>query len=901
MHEWSESLRTRLRGLRLDPAREAEIIEELSEHLDQHYQEFRNAGLDHAAAVAAAEQELLDADTLAAYMRPLRQANVPARLTPGTPRHRVFSDLGQDLRLAVRMLRKQAGLTTAVVLTLALGVGATGAIFALVDKVLLRDLPFPEPAGLVTLTERTDVSPTAGVSPLNLRDWQRRNQSFDELAGYIPSVGAMVMRGEDGPENVSRQWVTEGVFRALGVAPVVGRTFIPEDDRPQSRVAVLAETYWRNRFEADPNIVGQSVQLDGQAFTIVGVIPQEAQVIGRSDLWALISIQDAPDNARAAYFLTAIGRLKSDVSLDAAQSELSGIAASLAREYPATNEGRAVALRPLRETVLGTDLRRTSLLFLGVVGFVLAMCFANIANLLLTRTAARSQELSIRAALGADRGRLLRQFWTENFVLSLLGGIAGLAIAGVLLRVAPSLLPTSLLPPGIALVFDARIILFCGVAASVAGMLLSLLSMSQVVDLASASRNDTAGSRSVTDRSSRTRELLVVGQVATAVALLYCAGLLSRTLLELQNVDPGYRADSVLTAYVDPHSRIYPTRESLVQFFDDVDTEVENLPTVANAAWATVLPFGDSLMGDRFIEIAGQPAPTPTQRPISSFAVVSGNYFRTLEMPLLAGRTFEIQDSLTAVPVCIVNEAFARLHLSGREPLGERVSRWLTDAADGQPSVCEVVGVAGNLRGAPDETSPMPQLYVPVTQLPVGDIFLIARPELGDAEALAPSVRAAVGRIDREQMVGVRNIRTLSMIGDEATAAYRFRATLVVVFGALALVLAMIGLFGVLAYSVQRRWREFGVRKALGASARDMMTLIARGALRIIAPGILVGGLAALVIGPLLGAMLFGVRPTDPVTLIIVLVVLTLTAAAAVALPAWRAAQMDPAGALRSE
>lgn len=899
MRDWADLLRARLRGLRLDPAREAEIVEELSQHLELHYQEFRDAGLDHDAAVAAAERELLDADTLSQYMRPLRQANTPPPLPPGAPRRRFFADIAQDLRLAGRMLRKQAGLTAAVVLTLALGVGATGAIFALVDKVLLRDLPFADPASLVTVVERTDASDAAGVSPVNLRDWHRRNRSFDELAGYIPFVGAMVMRGPDGPESVSRQWATDGVFRALGVVPLVGRTFLPEDDRAQARVAVLSEAYWRNRFAADPDIVGQSVQLDGQAFTVIGVVPAEAQVLGRTDLWALMPIQGMSDGARAAYFLRAVGRLKTGVTIEDARNDLSAIAASLAREYPATNQGRGVALRPLRDTVLGTDLRRTSMLFLGVVGFVLVMCFANVANLLLTRTAARSQELSIRAALGADRGRLLRQFWTENFVLSLLGGVVGLLVAGALLRAAPSLLPVALLPPGVSLAFDARIIVFCGLAAMLAGMLLSVLSMSQVVDLATPSRS-TAGTR-ITDRSSRTRELLVVGQVATAVALLYCAGLLSRTLFELQDVDPGYRADSVLTALVDPHSRVYPTPERLLQFYDEVDAEVESLPGVAIAAWTTLLPFGESQMTDRFIEVGGEPAPSPTQRPITSFAAASGDFFRALDLPLLAGRPFDQRDSLSGVRVCIVNEAFARFHFAGREPIGERVSRWLTDAPDGEPSVCEVVGVAGNLRSAPDETSAPPQLYVPISQLPAGDVYLLVRPASGDAGALASSVRAAVARVDREQIVGYRNVRTLSMIGDEATAAYRFRATLVVVFGALALALAMIGLFGVLAYSVQQRWREFGVRKALGASARDMTVLIARGAMRIIAPGIVVGTIAALVIGQMLGAMLFGVRPLDPVTLAVVLGALAVTVAASVALPAWRAARTDPAGALRSE
>lgn len=899
MPDWKAPLHARLAGLRLDPTREAEIVEELSQHLDQRFQDLLAEGHPPATAMELAERELLDADTLADYMRPLRQTNRPEPIAPGAPRARWLADLGQDLRLAGRMLRKQAGLTAAAVLTLALGIGATGAIFSLVDTVLLRDLPFPEPARLMTISERTEASPKSAVSPLNLTDWKRRNRSFEEIGGFMPFVGAMVMSGADGPETVPRQWVTEGVFRALGVNAIVGRTFLPDDDRAQLRVVVLAESYWRNRFNADPAVIGQGIRLDGQDFTIVGVVPHEAQVLGRTSLWAMIAIQDAPAGARRAYMFNTIARLLPGVSMNAARDDLTGIAADLAREFPETNEGRGIALEPLRDAVLGADLRQSSLLFLGIVGLVLLICFANIANLLLTRTAARGHELAIRAALGADRGRLLRQFWTENLVLSLLGGFAGLVVAGALLHIAPLVIPTALLPAGIVLSLDARIVVFCGAAAVVVGILFSLASASQVVALSSR-QHDAAGSR-VTDRSSMTRELLVVGQIATAVALLYSAGLLSRTLLALDDVDPGYQADSVLSLLVDPHSRIYPTPEALLQFYGDVEADIEGLSSVAGAAWTSTLPLGTTQTGPRFFEVVGEPAPTPAQRPVTQFHTVSGDYFRTLGQPLLTGRTFDARDAADGVPVCIVNEAFAQTYLAGRPAVGERISRWLSDTAGVEPAVCEIVGVAGNTRTEPDEIGTAPQMYVPLTQFTPGDIYLLVRPVTGDAQALTGSVRAAIGRIDREQLVGVRHFMTLDAVGREATAAYRFRATLVVTFGALALVLAVVGLFGILAYSVQRRWREYGVRKALGASARDVGVLITRSAIRLVVPGVIVGAVVALAIGQLLGALLFGVRPFDPTTLLLVLVVLAMTAAISIVSPALRAARIDPAGALRSE
>lgn len=897
MPDWTQPLRARLGKLRIDPAREAEIVEELAQHLDQRYEDLLSGGLDHDAAMALLSQELRDAENLAESMQPLRQAHAPTATPVGGPRRSFFADLRQDLGLAVRMLRKQAGLTTAVVATLALGIGANGAIFALVDTVLLRELPFPSSGRLVSIAELTETSPASLVSPANLKDWSERASSFDSIAGFVPDVGAMVLSGPDGAENVPRQWVTAGVFSTLGVTPVVGRTFVAADDSPESRLAVLAEAYWRTRFDADPDIVGQSVRLDGETYTIIGVMPHEAELLGATSIWALMPIQQLPEGVRGAYFLETVARLKPGVSSDTARAEMASIAADLAREYPATNEGRGVAIEPLRDAVLGTDLRRTSLLFLGVVGFVLLICFANIANLLLTRTAARGSELAIRSVLGADRKRLLLQFGTENVVLSALGGFAGLLVAAALLRVAPLVIPEGLLPPGIALEFDARIAVFCAAAAVVVGLLFSMASASQVVQLASS--RGTLGSRTVTDRSSRTRELLVVGQIATAIVLLYSAGLLSRTLLELDDVDPGYSEDSVLTMLVDPLGESYPSPELLLQFYGAVEDEIEALPGVASVAWTSALPL--SAPGTGFFEADGDPAAAPSPRPTAEVRTVSGTYFRTFEVPLAAGRPFDERDTRDVPPACIVNEALARDHVRDASPLGRTLSLWRTEAADAERFVCTIVGVAANTRSAPDQAEQHAQVYLAFTQRPDDDIYLAVRPTSGRAEALTPSIRAAIGRVDREQLVGMRDVMTLEAIGRDATAQYRFRATLVLAFAALALSLAMVGLFGVLAYTVQRGWRDYGVRLALGAKAGDVVSLITRNAARLIAPGAFIGTALALAAGPLLGAMLFGVQPFDLTTLVVVFSVLALTAAASIAGPALRATRVDPANALRNE
>lgn len=900
MPDWSREIEERLNTLQISPGREAEIVEELSAHLEQRYAELRNQGIDEPEAAAVVREELRADPELAERLRPLRQANVSPPVAPGAPRRELLADFWQDLRLATRMLRKQSALTVMVVLTLAIGIGANGALFALVDRVLLRDLPLPDPDRLVAIWERTETTPRGRVSPLNLHDWIQRNESFDAIGGFIPNTGSMVMSGPGGAETVPRQWVTAGIFDALGVTPIAGRTFNAADDAGGVNVAVLSEAYWRARFAGDPSIVGQSIRFDGEPFTIVGVVPQQAELLAPVSMWASRRIEGLPERVRGNYEVHTVGRLKPGVSLEAARDDLARIAVDLAREYPATNEGRGVALQPLRDVVLGADLKRTSLLFLGVVGFVLLICFANIANLLLTRNAARSNELAIRSVLGADRRRLVRQFATENFVLAAVGGLAGLAVAGALLRIAPAAMPRGLLPAGFALGLDWRVAAFCAGATLLVAALFTLASRRQVAEL-TCLRGGVPSGRGMTDRSSRTREALVVAQVVTAVVLLYGAGLLTRTLIALDTADPGYRAPSVLSMVVDPLADSYPTPEALRQFYGAIEEELDAIPGLESAAWTTTLPLGASMAGPVFFDVAGEAAFVPSGRPTADAQVVSSEYFRTLELPILAGRAFDERDRLGSVPTCVVNEAFVERRLRGGPAVGRTVQTWRAEASTAEPRTCEVVGIAANVKRRAEEIEPPVQIYYPFGPLVSDDVFLVVRPVSGDAAALAAQVRAAIARVDRESLVSVTNVRTLDGIAYEATARYRFRALLIAAFAGLALVLAALGLFGVLAYSVQRRWREYGVRMALGARPDAVIRLIARGAARLLLPGVLIGSLLALALGQLLGAMLFGVRPFDPATFMLVLALLAVTATVAVAGPAFRATRIDPVGALRTE
>jgi putative ABC transport system permease protein len=708
----------------------------------------------------------------------------------------------------------------------------------------------------------------------------------------------MVMSGTDGTaETVDRQWVAPGILDTLGIKAVAGRTFQPSDAAARANVVVLSESYWRSRFNADPSVIERIVQLDGEAFTIVGVVPDQFELIGRSSIWALRSFPRVPQ-ARAVYMFRAVGRLNPGVTIDAAAADLRGVAARLAREYPATNADRSVMLEPLHQVLVGGELRLTSLLFLGVVGFVLLVCCANVANLLLARATVRSRELAVRSALGAGRGRVVRQLVTESLVLSLLGGMLGVAVAALILRSAPAFVPEGLLPRAVALSFDWRVVGFCAAAALAVGLLFGLAPAWQATGIPSAQAL-TSGGRTVTGRGGRIRSLIVASEVAAAVLLLVGAGLLLRTLIALDRVDKGFRAESVLTMMVDPLDGRYPKPADLVRFFDQVEEQTLAQPGVQSVAWASTLPLGPSTAGRSFFEIVGDPPLEANQRPSADYQIVSSGYFRTLDLPILAGRGFDGRDAEDAAPVCIVNEAFVRGHLKGRSPIGMHIA--VRSSTQAQPVVREIVGVARQVKGRLDETSELVQIYVPIAQDVIGDIFLLVTPRSGPADALTSSVRYAIGRVDTAQLVSVRNVMTLDQVVGAGTSRHRFRAVLVITFAALALLLAMGGVFGVLAYSVQQHVRDIGVRRALGATTGDVLRLVVGNAAQVVAAGVVVGLLLSGLLSRFLETVLFGVQPLDPVTFTTVVVVLMATAAVSVIGPAWRATRVDPAAALRGD
>jgi putative ABC transport system permease protein len=809
-----------------------------------------------------------------------------------------LEELRDDARFAIRQLRGSPAFTCIAVITLALGIGANSALFALVDATLLRPLPFRQPDRLVMVWEKTGTSSRGAVSPLNLQDWGERSQTIEVAGGLIPGfTGGMVMSGADGiAETVPRQWVTARFFEVLGVQPVVGRTFIASDEQKPS-VVVLSEGLWRTRFGSDPGIIGRDIRFDGDPFTVVGVVPADFQLLGPKGIWAIRPFGRNPA-LRAQHFLRAVARLKPGVTIEAAQADLAAVAEGLAREFPQTNKDRGVVLEPMRDGVIGGELRLTAILFLGVVGFVLLMCCANIANLLLARGSGRSRELAVRSALGAGRARIVRQLVTESVVLAMLGGMLGLGVGAAILNAAPSMIPRDLLAGTLTPAFDFRVAVFCTVAAVTVGLLFGVAPAWQATKL-SLVQTIGADGRSVTRRGGRARAVLVAAQVAIAVVLLIGAGLLLRTLAAVDSADRGYRANQVLTMMVDPLGSRYPTPESLQQFFTSIEQEVLAIPGVQSVAWASTLPLGISTFGRFPFEIVGDPPVEADRRPEADLQIVSPSYFETVDLPIVIGRPFTDRDTRDAAPVCIVNEAFVRGPLQGRNPIGMRIAS--RSILNGRPIVREIVGVARQVKARPDESVDLVQAYVPSAQNLIDDAFFVVRPAAGRADALAAPVRAAIARVDKDQLVSVRDVMTLEAVASEATSRHRFRALMITTFAGLALLLAMVGLFGLLAYSVQQRVREFGVRIALGASAAEVVRLVLGGVIRLIVPGALVGLLLAAALARSISALLFGVQPLDPFTFVSVAIVLVTTVTIATVAPVWRAARIDPAVTLRSE
>jgi len=859
---------------------DAALDEEIRAHLDLLTAEHVRRGMSAAEARTAARRDFGGVDQMREQYRDQR----------GLP---VVETLGQDLRYGWRLLYRSPGFTAAAISILALGIGATTAIFSLVVAALIRPLPYREPERIVAIWERAPRFPRSPVAPLNFLEWSEQSRSFDAMAAATGAGGVLLDDGKGDVESAPAFSVTPRFFDVFGVVPIAGRFFVDDDSIQRRNVAIVSERLWRRRFGADPRLIGRSLPLaGGQSMTVVGIAPANFRVFAPADVWLLFGpISRTPDQRRS-HFLRVTARLKKGVSLEAAQSEMAAVSSSTARVSSDPNIDATVV--PLRRSIVGDDLRSTALVLGGVVAFVLLLACANVANLLLARGFIRTREIAVRAALGGGRWRIVRQLFTETLMLAALGGVAGLLLAWIAVHVAPSILPAGTIPEGVDLKFDVRLAAFAS---------LMTLTTALVAGLAPAWRagrvilsEAMAGGRTATPEGSLFRHALTTVEVAVAMLLVIGAGLLVRTLISLDSVDAGYTADRVLTMQVAVELPRYPTHESRIALYEALREEVVHVPGVRTAALGFAVPF-DGWGGGQLFTVVGTALDEPSRHPPAHYQPVGPGYFETLGIPLLRGRAFTDRDNGSSAPVCIVNEEFARRYLADREPVGAKVSVQTLALAPTNVTR-EVVGVVRQVKERPDARDNLIEIYVPIAQNSWYTTTLVVRAAVPPA-TLVSAIRAAAGRVRKD--LPLTRIRTMEDIATESTAAPRFRARLVGSFAVLAIVLAAAGVFSVFTFTVQQRTREFSIRMALGARAQDVLALVLASGTKVVATGVVIGLAAALLLVRSMASLLFAVTPFDPLTFAGASVLLALVALTACALPALRAARSDPAAALRQE
>jgi putative ABC transport system permease protein len=803
----------------------------------------------------------------------------------------------QDLRYALRTLRRTPGFTLVAVLTLALGIGLNTAIFSVVNGVLLRPLPFREPDQLVRVYHVHPEKAAEGgpFSPQDLEDLRAGANGFESLAAYLhePGETALNLAGDGGePSVVQGASVSKEFFPLLGVNAAVGRTLRPEENVPgNDRVAVLSDAFWRSRYNADPSVVGRTVSLEGRPTTVVGVMPPSFTFPGRqAEVYIPISLigEDDIPNQRDLRWMEVVGRLRPGTTPETAMASVNAVLARLAQEHTGSNEGWGRArMESLSESIVG-PVRPALLVLLGTVVLVLLVACANLANLLLARASAREREMAVRTALGAARGRIVRQLLTESLLLSLLGGMLGLALAVAGVRVLMAL-SAGTIPRAEAVGVDGRAAAFA--------LLLSLATavMFGMVPAVRAARSATAdtlrdGGRGGSERrGGTTRAALVLAQTAAAMVLLVGAGLLVNSFYRLMNVDPGFRSQNVLMASMDMIEK-YETPAQRNPYRREIIRQVSEIPGVEAVGAAKTQPLQGG--GDTYeFTIPGRSGPDATMNPGSGTLIVSAGYFDALDIPLLKGRVFDAREDVPDAPLnIIVNDAAARRFWPGADPVGTTVTLGETPLT--------IVGVVGDVRNEGLAADPEPAVYLPFSVASRSSLQLFIRTR-GDPAAAAGAVRRAIHAVDPMQPIA--GVRTLDSAMAETVAQPRFFTLLITVFGAVAVFLAALGLYGVVAYTVTRRTTEIGIRMALGARAGEVVRMVIRRSAWPTAAGILAGTVAALLLSRLMASMLFEVRPADPATFGGAAALLAAIALLASWLPARRAARIEPTQALRGD
>jgi predicted permease len=900
MPEWNEEIRKRLASLKLAPTREAEIVEELAQHVEDRYRELLTGGTAEAEAYRVALEELSDHELLP---RELRRVEQPVALEPvvlgGGGRKNILADVWQDLRYGFRMLRKNPGFTAVAVLTLALGIGANTAIFSVVNGVLLRPLPYPEPARLMMIYEKTPEFSQNSVSYPNFLDWRRENHSFTDMGAFRGHDFNFTGSGQ--PERLSGEYVSASLFPVLGVNPLLGRNFLPQEDQQGAGgVVVLTYGLWKRRFGADSNILGKALTLNARDYTVIGVLPSDFRFRDQADLYVPLdqwnSVQLHEREVHPG--LHVVGRLKPGVTMAAAQAEMTSIARALAQQYPKANAGHGVTVVQMKDDMVGY-IRPTLLLLLGAVGFVLIIACANVANLLLARSTTRSREFAIRAALGANRRRVVRQLLTESVLLALGASVFGLLLASwgthLVLAAVPDTLPRSQ-----EIRLDPRVLLFTLAVSVLTGILFGLapafhsLNVNPQECLKEGARGSGGGRH-------RAEGVFVVVEVGLAVILLAGAGLMMQSIWRLWRVDPGFNTGHVLTTQVALSPTVMASPSGIRLAYRQLLDRVATIPGVQSAAITTLVPLSDT-DNELPFWLGGGSQPPQAQMTSALFSLVSSDYLHVMGIPLLKGRFFRDQDTLVSTPVVVIDDVMARHIFPGQDAVGKQINLMMVGPV-------QIAGVVGHVKhwglDADDTAKVRDEIYFPFTQVPdkfmsegVAGVTLAVR-TAPDPLSVVSAVRAQVAGPTEDQPI--YGVQTMEQIISGSLAERRFAMLLLIIFASTALVLAAVGIYSVMSYAVSRRTHELGVRMALGASRGEILTLVVREGMALAAIGTLGGLTVAIGVTRLMASLLYGVRPADPATFAAVSLLLVGIAFLACYLPAWRATKVDPIVALRYE
>ena len=875
---------SRLKGFALGRRHETQLDDEVEFHLAMLADDYARRGMTPDDARTAARRTF-------GGVTQVKEAYRDQRGLPG------IAAFVQDARYALRTLRRTPGFTMAALLTLALGIGANTAIFSVVHAVVLRPLPFADPDRLVVFGDSNGEGLPGNIGYTTLHDYRARAGRFEHVVAVRSWFPTLIANGE--AERVNAMRVSWDYFQMLGVRPALGRGFTRDEDRPDHwRVLMISDGLWRRRFDADPGVIDRTLRMNDRDYRIVGVLPANYEPLisdhlyERAEIWAPLGYDTAGDSScRTCQHLKALGRVRADSTLDAARAELEAIRADLARTYPNEYPRADVAVVGLQATLAG-PVRGGLLALLVAVGLVLLIACANVANLLLARSMHRSREMAVRAALGAGRGRLVRQLLTESLMLGIAGGLLGIGLASVSLQTLLAMAPVSI-PRLDQVAVDARVLSFALVLSGLTGLVFGLVPAWRTAAVDPQRALGAESRSSVGAASNRTRRLLVIADLALALVLLAAAGLMLKSVGRLMQVDAGFDPRNVLTLQFSLVGQAYAEDSAVNQFTDRVVERVRGLPGVEAAAATGQIPMGGSY-DQRGFYIQGRVPANASDSPYVERYSVTADYFTALRIPLIRGRLLTDNDRADSMPVMVLSESTARQLWPGEDPIGHRVS--IGDPKTGPWRT--VVGIVGDVRHFSLDEAPTMQMYVPQSQ--VTDSFLVLTVRTtSEPQALMPALRGVLRELDPS--VPVYEVATLREVVDRSVAQRRFVMQLLGTFAALALLLATIGLYGVVSYMVAQRTREVGLRVALGASAGHILRLILGSGIKTVAIGLAVGLAATLVVARFLGTLLFGVDPHDPVTLGAAAGILMLVALLAHLIPAMRALRIDLSIALRQE